>query len=207
MIYDTFCRFKLVFSSNIVTRLGTSRALHSRLTLLKAERTVRKRKRRFDKFSSSLESFEMFFRTNLRLRLHFPLVVLDWGVSMVRHQRCHDSISKRSNFHLNCSPRLVLMIRRGFATACLSFRFIISSNPSPHSLALNQFKFLTHNLLSLFHPSLQANNTFKRPSPDPYIGNDSPNRNNSTMKPKAPPARKPKASKKKKKKDPNEPQK
>lgn len=52
---------------------------------------------------------------------------------------------------------------------------------------------------------LQAN-TFKRPSPDPYIGNDSPNRNNSTMKPKAP-ARKPKASKKKKKKDPNEPQK
>lgn len=55
---------------------------------------------------------------------------------------------------------------------------------------------------------LQANNTFKRPSPDPYIGNDSPNRNNSTMKPKpAPPARKPKQSKKKKKKDPNEPQK
>lgn len=53
---------------------------------------------------------------------------------------------------------------------------------------------------------LQAN-TFKRPSPDPYVGNDSPNRNNSTMKPKAPPARKPKASKKKKKKDPNEPQK
>lgn len=55
--------------------------------------------------------------------------------------------------------------------------------------------------------SLQANNTFKRPSPDPYIGNDSPSRNNSTMKPKAAPARKPKASKKKKKKDPNEPQK
>lgn len=54
---------------------------------------------------------------------------------------------------------------------------------------------------------LQANNTFKRPSPDPYIGNDSPNRNNSTMKPKAAPVRKPKASKKKKKKDPNEPQK
>jgi hypothetical protein len=55
---------------------------------------------------------------------------------------------------------------------------------------------------------LQAN-TFKRPSPDPYIGNDSPNRNNSTMKtaPKPAPVRKPKASKKKKKKDPNEPQK
>ncbi|CAG9803666.1 unnamed protein product [Chironomus riparius] len=50
-------------------------------------------------------------------------------------------------------------------------------------------------------------NTFKRPSPDPYIGNDSPNRNNSTMKAKAAPARKPKTSKKKKKKDPNEPQK
>lgn len=64
------------------------------------------------------------------------------------------------------------------------------------------FKHKTYSFL------LQANTTFKRPSPDPYVGNDSPNRNNSsTMKPKAPPARKPKASKKKKKKDPNEPQK
>jgi hypothetical protein len=58
----------------------------------------------------------------------------------------------------------------------------------------------------IFSSTSQAN-TFKRPSPDPYnIGNDSPNRN-STIKPKAAPARKPKASKKKKKKDPNEPQK
>lgn len=68
--------------------------------------------------------------------------------------------------------------------------------------------FISHTLLkehnSFTH--FQAN-TFKRPSPDPYVGNDSPSRNNSTMKPKAPPARKPKASKKKKKKDPNEPQK
>lgn len=64
------------------------------------------------------------------------------------------------------------------------------------------------NLKLYFLLLLQANNTFKRPSPDPYIGNDSPNRNNSTMKSKpAPPARKPKQSKKKKKKDPNEPSK
>lgn len=72
---------------------------------------------------------------------------------------------------------------------------IISLNNQPQSISLF-FSYL----------SPQAN-TFKRPSPDPYIGNDSPNRNNSTMKAKAAPARKPKTSKKKKKKDPNEPQK
>lgn len=80
----------------------------------------------------------------------------------------------------------------------------MSYNKFAVSIKINYvWNFIIRNLYNFF---LFQANTFKRPSPDPYIGNDSPNRNNSTMKAKAP-ARKPKQSKKKKKKDPNEPQK
>lgn len=115
---------------------------------------------------------------------------------------------------LNCFfPSILLHVTIGISHFSLIFVVagppqemkLVSEMMTPIRCQLYARSNRKHNKSFSFLP--QANNTFKRPSPDPYIGNDSPNRNNSTMKPKAPPARKPKASKKKKKKDPNEPQK